>query len=138
MGRPRKPTALRILTGNAGKRPLPKNEPKPELGASPPPWLTTPAAVAEWDRLAPRLFKLGLLTEVDGEALALLCAHLADAGEQVKMGRPVDPRLTAEIRQFLGRFGLTPADRSKVTSTNPIKDEDPFAAWKVSSGGKKG
>jgi len=138
MARPRKPTALRVLTGKAGHRPLPKNEPKPELGAVPPPWMTAPGAVAEWDRMAPRLLKLGLLTEVDGEALALLCGHLADAGEQMRMARPVDPRLTSEIRQFLGQFGLTPASRAKVTSANPKEDVDPFAAWKVPSGGKKG
>jgi hypothetical protein len=56
----------------------------------------------------------------------------------VRMSRPVDPRLTAEIRQFLGRFGMTPADRAKVTSANPKEGDDPFAAWKVPSGGKKG
>jgi phage terminase small subunit len=137
MGRPRKPTALKVLHGNPGKRPLPKAEIKPAPGCEPPPWLTAPLACAEWARIAPRLLALGLLTEVDGEAFGLMCGHLADAGEQMRMGRPVDPRLTSEIRQFLSQFGMTPASRSKVVG-KPPEEEDPFAAWRVPSGGKKG
>jgi phage terminase small subunit len=140
MGRPRKPTALHVLHGNAGKRPLPKNEPKPALGCEKPPWLVAPLALAEWERIMPRLLRLGVITEIDGEACALMCAHLADAGEQVRMGRAVEPRLTAEIRQFLARFGMDPASRSKV-SGKPAEEDDPFAGWtggKASSGGKKG
>jgi phage terminase small subunit len=136
-GRPSKPTALKVLEGNPGKRPLPKAEVKPEIGAEPPPWLTAPLARAEWERIAPRLLKLGLLTEIDGEAFGLMCGHLADAGEQMRMSRPVDPRLTSEIRQFLSQFGMTPASRSKVAG-KPAEDADPFAEWRVSSGGKKG
>jgi phage terminase small subunit len=140
MGRPRKPTSLHILHGNAGKRPLPKNEPKPALGCEKPPWLKDSKAIAEWDRITPRLLQLGLLTEVDGEACALMCGHLAEAGELLQKGRPVDPKLTAEIRQFFSRFGMDPASRSKV-SGKPAEENDPFASWtggKVSSGGKKG
>jgi phage terminase small subunit len=139
MGRPRKPTTLKVLEGNPGKRPLPKNEPKPTIGAEAPPWMTAPGARAEWERIAPRLLRLGLLTEIDAEAFALLCGHLADAGEQMGLARPVDPRLTSEIRQFLSQFGMTPASRSKVAGAGkPPEEEDPFAQWKVSSGGKKG
>jgi phage terminase small subunit len=95
-------------------------------------------ALAEWGRIAPRLLRLGLLTEVDGEALGLLCHHLASAAALIRDGRPLDARDSAEIRQCLGRFGLTPADRARVTSSKPTEDVDPFAAWKVPSGGKKG
>ena len=137
MGRPPKPTALKVIQGNPGKRPLPKGEVKPAPGAEAPPWLVAPQARAEWERIAPRLLKLGLLTELDGEAFGLLCGHLADAGEQMRMARPVDPRLTSEIRQFMSQFGMTPAARAKVAG-KPAEDLDPFAEWRVPSGGKKG
>ena len=41
----RKPTALRLIEGNRSKRAYPKDEPKPELGAQPPEWLSAEAAV---------------------------------------------------------------------------------------------
>lgn len=94
-------------------------------------------ARAEWDRIAPRLLKYGLLTELDGEAFALMCGHLADAGEQMRMGRPVDPRLTSEIRQFFARFGMDPVSRAKLAAP-PAEEDDPFQSWRVPSGGKKG
>ena len=123
-GRPRKPTALKLLQGNPGKRALSKSEPQPKVGCSPPPWLP-PAGRIQWARLAPRLIDLGLLTEIDGDAFAALCmmtAQLAFLGA-VKGAAIADT--TKELRQLWGRFGMTPADRSKVTAV-PKKVEDPF------------
>jgi P27 family predicted phage terminase small subunit len=72
-GRKPVPTNLKILKGNPGKRPLNKNEPKPELGAPGcPTWLSIEAK-AEWRRIVPKLDKLGLLTKVDRAALAVYC-----------------------------------------------------------------
>lgn len=131
MPRSRKPTGLHVLTGTSredrhGDR---GDEPKPKLGAKPPSWLPEKAREV-WRRPAPRLLRLGLLTVVDGEALALLCAHLATAGEMMRAGQPVTRRLSAEIRHFFAAFGLTPGDRSKVTSSNPPEAPDPFAPWR--------
>lgn len=123
-GRPRKPTTLKLLQGKPGHRALPKNEPKPRLGCEPPPWLPVAARV-QWKRLAPRLLELGLLTEIDGEAFAALCmltAHLALLGT-IEGAEIVN--CTKELRQLWGRFGMTPADRSKV-SVAPPKKADPF------------
>jgi phage terminase small subunit len=139
MGRPPKPTRLKVLQGNPGKRSLPKNEPKPAAGAAPPPWMS-PAARKEWARLAPRLLKLGLLTELDAEALAILCGHLACAGQLSSQGLPIDPRVSSEIRQLMGRFGMTPADRSKVSAVPEAAPADPFEDWakaRVVRGGKE-
>jgi len=74
-GRPRKPTALKVLEGNPGQRPLPQNEPKPAPVVNipkPPPWLNSNGKKA-WKRLAPELQRLGLLTVVDLEAFAAAC-----------------------------------------------------------------
>jgi phage terminase small subunit len=54
-GRPPKPTALKVLEGNPGKRPLNQNEPKPEKKApNCPSWLL-PDAKKEWRRLSKEL-----------------------------------------------------------------------------------
>ncbi len=67
------PTPLKILRGNPGKRALNQGEPKPSPGdLEPPTWLHGDA-LEEWDRLAPTLHRLGLLTEIDGRALASYC-----------------------------------------------------------------
>ncbi len=79
-GRPPKPTALKMLHGNPGRRPLNDKEPKPARGERPPAapsWLDT-AARNVWRRLAPELHRLGLLTGLDRDLLALYCVELAD------------------------------------------------------------
>src|SRR5688500_3869820 len=69
-----KPTALKILHGNPGKRKLNDQEPQPSVGAKPPAYIMArPALLAEWNRHAPRLTRLGLLTEIDDDALAMIC-----------------------------------------------------------------
>ncbi len=111
-GRPPKPTALRILQGNAGKRAINKEEPKPEAGAVPPPWLG-PDPRKEWNRLAPELERLGVLTVLDADALAVLCTLIVAFKEALQEGK-VSPTMAAEIRAYYGRFGMTPADRVRV------------------------
>ena len=80
-GRKRKPTALKVLDGNPGKRPLPKNEPKPEPTAPTCPSFLTGPAKYEWKRIAPQLEKIGLLTQIDRAALAGYCQSWADYKE---------------------------------------------------------
>jgi P27 family predicted phage terminase small subunit len=72
-GRPPKPTTLKIIGGNPGKRPLNKNEPKPDATAPECPAWMPKEAKAKWAELAPKLLRLGLLTEADGEEFAGLC-----------------------------------------------------------------
>lgn len=71
--KPSKPTALKLLEGNRGKRDLPTDEPKPRPIAPPVPSDIDTQAKKVWHRLAPKLEKLGLLTETDGDAFANLC-----------------------------------------------------------------
>lgn len=126
----RKPTALKVLEGNPGRRPLPKNEPKPQpIAPGCPDWLPA-AAIRYWNELAPRLEKLGLLTEVDGAAFADYClclARLEEAERDIeKRGLLVDgdrgkvknpaAQLAREYRaaaqKWAARFGLDPASRA--------------------------
>lgn len=69
----RKPTPLKVIEGNRGKRDLPKDEPKPQPKAPDLPKDIDTAAKKTWNRLAPIAERLGLLTEVDGDSFAALC-----------------------------------------------------------------
>lgn len=147
-GRPRKPTALRVLQGNAGKRPLPKREPKPKRGIpSPPSWLST-RAKAVWRELGGQLDVVGVLTVQDRRALELLCdaydewrsarekilehgatyESVTDAGGLAIKPRPEVAQASdawKRVRAMLLEFGLTPAARAKVSASEP-EPEDPF------------
>lgn len=72
-GRKPKPTKLKVLQGNPGKRKLPKNEPKPDPVIPDCPSHLDAIAKKEWKRFAKVLDKLGLLTEIDGSAFAAYC-----------------------------------------------------------------
>jgi phage terminase small subunit len=121
-GRPPKPTALKLLQGNPGRRPVNFREPKPRAGALMPESLTNdPVAVEHWKREAPKLTALGILTEVDARAFGRLCRLWAEEDGRTKMlapetglRLPSDPRLLAEIRQLEERFGMNPSSRAKL------------------------
>lgn len=68
-----KPTALKVLEGNRGKRPLPEDEPRPDAVEPSMPSDLDATAKRIWKELAPKLVKIGLLTELDGDEFASLC-----------------------------------------------------------------
>ena len=64
-GRKPKPTAIKKLEGNPGKRKLNTKEPIPAKGMPEcPQWLLAEAK-KEWERLADLMNQMGVLTEVD-------------------------------------------------------------------------
>ena len=78
-GRKPLPTALKALEGDRGKgrRPLNKDEPTPpQINVECPDWLM-PEAQQEWQRLAPALSAMGVLTERELEAFAGCCPAYA-------------------------------------------------------------
>ena len=76
-GRKPKPTAVKALEGNPGKRSLNTGEPKPEKKAPRcPAWLEGEAK-KEWKRMAGQMEKLGILTEIDMAAFAGYCQAYA-------------------------------------------------------------
>ena len=117
-GRPRTPTVLKVLRGNPGKRPLPKAEPRPAVGCEPPASvLADPVLLQEWQRHAPRLTRLGVLTEIDDDALAAMCVlqvKFRDMLEDERASPAALVNVSRELRALWARFGMTPADRSKV------------------------
>ena len=68
-----KPTALKLISGNPGKRKLNKKEPKPKrVIPACPAYLSNEGKVA-WGRLCVLLDRMGVLTEADSLALERLC-----------------------------------------------------------------
>lgn len=146
-GRPPKPTALKKLQGNPGKRPLNKAEPKLAAALPSCPRHLSREARKEWHRVSKELYEAGLLTMVDRAALAGYCQAW---GRWVNAERDLanqsltlttekgysypNPLLgiaktaLAEMHTFMAAFGMTPSSRSKVTIDKP-KEEDPFETW---------
>lgn len=134
MSGPRKPTKLRLIEGNRGKRALPTNEPQPknEKHLISPIYLSA-NALDEWRRVAPELHRLGLLTSVDISALGAYCMAYArwleaekDVSENgIRFGDKKNPACTVvdtslkQMRAYANEFGLTPAARPKLS----IKDK---------------
>src|SRR5262245_35297650 len=78
-GRRPKPTALKLLQGNPGKRKLNQHEPKPPQGDVKPPESTSKAALAVWAEMAPIALAMGTLTTADVAAFARYCELEATA-----------------------------------------------------------
>jgi P27 family predicted phage terminase small subunit len=137
-GRRPKPTRLKVLTGNPGKRPLNHQEPRPapEIPKCPPE--LGPVARREWDRLVGELGKLKLVTNLDRAALAAYCGAYAlwsEATEAIQKygtmvkspsGYPIhSPYVSIANRQaemmmrISTEFGFTPASRSRIAAPRP-------------------
>jgi P27 family predicted phage terminase small subunit len=155
-GRKPKPTALKELEGNPGKRELNKNEPKPEKRAPRcPDWLNEEAK-KEWRRTAKQLERLGILTEIDMAAFAGYCQAFArwkEAEEFIsKHGTIVKtpsgywqqvPQVSIAqtylkiMHKFCEQFGLTPSARSRINADNAQHDIDDPMEFILLGGGKK-
>lgn len=140
-GRRPKPTRLKVLTGNPGKRPLNDAEPRPEPALPECPPELGETARREWDRLAPELAALRIVTNLDRAALAAYCgayALWAEATEAIQKygqmikspsGFPVQSpyvavanRQTEIMIRIASEFGFTPASRSRIAAPS---DPDP-------------
>jgi phage terminase small subunit len=133
MGRPPTPTALKVLTGTAAHNPqrVNRDEPKPALGATPPPWLPRRGpARAAWDRLSPILLRMRVLTEADAEALGLGCLALAEYLQNRRDPTAWRKGDAAWKRYWavLAGFGMNPSARAKVSTAAP-EAADPFTTW---------
>ena len=134
-GRRPTPTALKLLRGNPGKRPLNKNEPKPEVKIPRCPGHLSPIAKAEWKRISRELAAMGLLTGMDRAALAAYCqayGRWAQAEtEAAKKGLMIDTthgnsiqnpyigianKALEHMYRFLTEFGLTPSSRTRLST----------------------
>lgn len=154
-GRKPKPTALKELEGNPGKRDLNFFEPKPEkIAPRCPTWLENEAK-KEWKRSSKELETLGILTQVDMAAFAGYCqayARWKEAEEFItKHGTIVKtpsgywqqvPQVSIAqsylkiMNRFCEQFGLTPSSRSRIVSEKISSGDDPMEFLLQKSGGK--
>jgi len=147
-GRKPKPTALRLLQGKRGHRPLPPHEPKPALAIPPCPDHLSPAARAEWDYITAELAGLGILSRADKAVLAGYCASYAswqecerfiaehgavitlrdDKGTVKWIQEAPQARLALKhlekIRQFAAELGLSPSARTRIHA-QPTEQRNP-------------
>ena len=134
-GRKPKPTAVKVLEGNPGKRSLNTQEPQPRKKAPRCPVWLEEEAKKEWKRMAKQMEQLGILTEVDMAAFAGYCQAYARWKEAEKFitqhGSIVKtpsgywqqvPQVSIAqtylkiINKFCEQFGLTPAARSRIVA----------------------
>lgn len=140
-GRPPKPTALRLIQGNPGKRPINKSEPKPKPSVPRCPAFLNRLARAEWHRVCRTLVALGLVTQIDRSALAAYCVSFARWSQaevdllamaaqdptthgtmlQTKAGHPIQNpmvnvanRAMADMCRYGADFGMNPSARSRI------------------------
>jgi P27 family predicted phage terminase small subunit len=149
-GRRPKPTALKELEGNPGKRKLNGNEPKYSSAAKCPVELSDRAKKA-WKRLYRELTTSGIFKSVDADALAGYCtvyATFVECEELFRRGAGMVIRTQSgnfiqnplvgirnvaldKMRMFQIEFGMTPSSRSRLQveeGAQPDNSLDAFLA----------
>jgi P27 family predicted phage terminase small subunit len=148
MPKGRKPTPTNILkirgSWRAKTRP---NEPKPDVVKIEAPEFLGPREREIFDKMADKLFNLGVLTDIDAGALtryASILVRWMDAAKQMADGIPTHMPIKDEngkVKSFMptppymvfnksneqlmkieSEFGLTPASRPRLQSSNGGKD----------------
>lgn len=141
MPRRPKPTALRLLEGNAGHRPINGREPNLRVANPRPPDYLSARARKEWTMLCRELAPTRMLNPVDRASLAAYCEAVARLEEATIALREIEAALAsseitvedrgqlqyrlnletgkrrqsaAEVLRFGVEFGLTPGSRSKI------------------------
>jgi len=148
-GPPPHPTALKVLRGNPGKRPINSHEPHHDpLDVTMPAELTDPLAQAEWTRIAAMLADRGQVTTVDRAVLAGYCLKYAqwqglerEAASHPYIvrspnGYPIpNPALCMANKAFglllraAAELGITPSSRSRVIAHKPTSATTPTPKW---------
>lgn len=139
------PTVFRLITNDRPGR-INKEEAQPDRAPPPcPDWLP-PAAAAKWKEVAPRLEAAGLLTEIDGDALAAYCtafARFVQAEQDAQKFSDMDPTthgimartsngtpilnplmgalatLRRDVARMAAELGMTPAGRTQIKVDRP-------------------
>ena len=132
-GRKPKPTKLKLVDGNPGKRKINKREPRPESSIPNCPRQLNAIARTEWNRVSAILQRNGMITALDRAALSAYCSSFARyiyfEGKLSKKPElaiqhskktgydQVSPMFTImkaakkDMHSFLSKFGMSPSDR---------------------------
>jgi P27 family predicted phage terminase small subunit len=131
-----KPTILKTIAGNPGKRPLNEDAPvKLELPKCPG-WMH-PEGKRYWKQLGAKLVQYGLIGDTDQAAyfahcdavgrLQQICREFDTMEKMTAVKMDLRDRLWRQVISSAVEFGLTPSARSKV-KVPKLKDQ-PFKDW---------
>ena len=147
VGRPRKPTSLKLLQGDQASK-IPKNEPRPRPILPDMPRYLGRLARSRWKELLPELDYMGTVTAADGEVFAgycqayeqvcILTAKLEKTGRTYQVGSngawasfpevAMLNRAWDDIRKFGAELGIGAASRSRIEVRKRDNEaEDPTA-----------
>ena len=154
-GRKPKPTAIKELEGNPGKRKLNEYEPRPERKAPQCPKWLEPEAKKEWKRLARAMEQMGVLTQLDMASFAGYCqayARWKEAEEFISQHgtifrtpsgywQAVPQQAQAQtylkiMTKISEQFGLTPSARSRIIADSVSNGRGQDEMDDLLSGGK--
>lgn len=141
-----KPTALRVLEGNRGNVEIKHNLMLPPALPKSPKTLDR-IGKKKWKQLAQEFYALGVLTEIDVDALEVYCNLYSDfvqasnelRGKEFDNLDPTEKaikskeirikkmQIAKEMRLYMVEFGMTPASRTKLD----IKKTDPKRTSKL-------
>lgn len=135
-GRKPIPTKLKVLMGNPGKQKLPKGEPETPEGMPEMPVFLDGYAKEEWDRLAPGLHAMGVLSVLDSSTFGAYCAaysmwrtteemiqqNIEKSGpesglvddENINLLRKISRQCASDMVRFAAEFGLSPSSRARL------------------------
>ncbi len=142
-GRKPKPTAVKLLQGNPGKRAINRAEPKPRVILPRAPEHLSDEEKAKWKTTVKELFPLGLITTIDQDALAMYCVifmrwlkaerMVREKGEIIKTAAgniiqnpylSIANRALDQLNKLGAEFGMTPSSRSRVKADLVDPDEE--------------
>jgi P27 family predicted phage terminase small subunit len=158
-----KPTRIKELEGNPGKRRLPINEPQPPMDLPDPPSHLNAYALEEWGRVAEPLNAMGVLSRIDQAVFAAYCVaysrwRLAEE-ELNKLAKKskrkalvlktvsgnsiqhtligISNKAAADMVLFAKEFGMTSLARARMGVDPGKKSKSKFDGLVGISGGKK-
>jgi P27 family predicted phage terminase small subunit len=164
-GRKPKPTALKLLAGNPGKRPLRLDEFKPYAELPKAPKHLKGEALKEWKRVTVELNRYQMISAIDRGALAMLCTcwgRYVQAEEMIEKAAVQAPgsfgmfvktpnnfavqspwlavsnKAMEQYKVLCSEFGLTPSARSRMpvsTTQMPLFDVNAESKGDGTNGG---
>ena len=142
-GRKPKPTAVKLLSGNPGKRAINRSEPRPQIELPPAPEHLGDDEKRKWAAVVKELHPLGLVTTVDKDALAMYCViyvrwmkaerMVREKGEIIKTAAgniiqnpylAIANRALDQLNKLGAEFGMTPSSRSRVKVDLPSAESE--------------
>ena len=151
VGAKKKPTNLKLIKGTLRKESINHNEPMPDTKIPDPPDHLSKEGLEEWNRITPELYEMGLISVLDMASLAAYCQaygrwavaerELNESGEltiTTMQNNIIQNPLVGianqameHMRKHLSNFGMSPADRAKVSAVakKEEKDNNKFSAY---------